>query len=431
MLRLYVMLVVLSALLVAVAVAGGHGGAYGSRDLLPPRLEVDRIAYVSLEGQIRTVAPNGESDELVSPESGFFTWPTWSPGGRRLVFSGVLRDEGDEPQTVLYARNTITGRLQELYSGEPGELAIVARGAPHYPYWSPDGSMLAFIDASSRGLGLYLDDVRDDAAPRYILGDGPLWMGWSPDSEQLLIHRRTEHFMVRAEDGRALPLPMSSDIFGYRVPSWKPSGDAITFVLGDGSEGYTLYVADPAGLDGRPVRDVPSNTAFLWSPDGEWLAVTRPQRVLPFQQMDLLVYRRISLIRPDDAARDAEIEGNAVAFFWSPDSTKLAYVTITNTPGVLRWNIYDVAEGKEQALVDFLPSADHLTVFRYFDQYASSHLQWSPDSSAIVFAGRLAGTAISASVRQQQPDRIIVASVPPRLTVDVIAKGLLGFWSPR
>ena len=431
MLRFYLLAVLLSALMVLVVVLGGHGGTYGDGEPLPPDLAVDRIAYAGPNGQIHTIAPDGSSDELISPDDGFFSWPTWSPDGRRLAFSGVVIDGEGEPQTVLYARNTITGGLRQLHSGEPGERAFVAEGTPHYPYWSPDGNRLAFIGNSRLGLRLYLDDIRDDADPTVTLDDGPLWMGWSPDSMRLLVHRGFDLMMVEAEDGRITPFPAPPDRYGYRVPSWRPTGDEITFVVGDESVGYTLYLSDPDVNAANVVGDVPGNTAFLWSPDGRWLAVARPEFVFPFSPLDLLVYQRISVLRPDSSAQEAEIEENVVAFFWSPDSTKLAYVTLTSALGVLRWNILSVADGSDHPLVDFRPSADQLTVFRFFDQYARSHFQWSPDSQSIVFAGQLASTAVSASLGRRQGDKIIVVAVPPALSLDTIAEGSLGFWSPR
>jgi Tol biopolymer transport system component len=429
---LYALAVLFSALMVLVGVLGRHGGTYASGETLPPNLAVDRIAYVGPDGQIRTVAPDGSTDEPISPNDGFFSWPTWSPNGRRLVFSGVVLDSDGEPQTVLYARNTVTGGLRQLHSGERGVRAFVAERTPHYPYWSPDGNRLAFVGNSRQGLELYLDDLRDNADPTLTLGDGPLWMGWSPDSLRLLVHRGLDLLMVDVEDGRVTPLSAASDPFGYRVPSWRPSGDAITFVAGDASAGYTLYLSDPDGFELTPVGEVPGNTAFLWSPDGQWLAVARPERVIPFAPLELLVYQRISVLAPDGSVQEAEIEGkNVVAFFWSPDSTKLAYVALTDAPGVLRWSILNFTDGEDHPLVDFRPSVDQLTVIRYFDQFAGSHFQWSPDSQSIVFAGRLASLSVSASRGRGQGDKIIVVAIPPALTVDTIAEGSLGFWSPR
>ena len=432
LLKAYTLVVLLAAMMVATAVLGGNGGAFSDGDLLPPSLAVDRIAYVDAERRIRTVSPDGMDDMPVSPEvDESFAWPTWSPDGLRLAFSGA-RGEGADYRSVLYARNTVTGGLRELHMSEPGVLRLVARDAPHYIYWSPDGNVLAFIGSSSSGLKLYLDDIRDDVAPAHMLSDGPLWSGWAPDSRRLLVHRGLDHFMIGVDKAKAELLPVYSDQFAYRVPSWKPSGDKITVTLGDSYVGYTLYLSDAFGLTTAPLMAVPSNTAFLWSQDGQWLATARPRAFRPFDpDMQLAVYDGISVVGPDGSAKGPEIAGDVVAFFWSPDSTKLAYVTVTETPGVLRLNVYDFFHRTEQRLVDFLPSSDQLVVFRYFDQYAPSHSQWSPGSGALVFVGRLAGTSVSAAFGQQQPDRVFVVSLPPKLTVDAVAEGSLAFWSPR
>ncbi len=76
---------------------------------------------------------------------------------------------------------------------------------------------------------------------------------------------------------------------------------------------------------------------------------------------------------------------------WSPDSTKLAYLTLTEAPGVLRWSVLNVADGSRWPLVDFLPSADHLTMLQFFDQYAQAWRPWTPDSSAFAFVGSING----------------------------------------
>ena len=81
--RLYVGLAILVALMVAIAVLGSRGGDTSTTEPLPPKAGVNRIAYVSLDGQVRTIRPDGSderriSPEELSPEDGFFTWPTWS-----------------------------------------------------------------------------------------------------------------------------------------------------------------------------------------------------------------------------------------------------------------------------------------------------------------------------------------------------------------
>ena len=119
-----------------------------------------------------------------------------------------------------------------------------------------------------------------------------------------------------------------------------------------------------------------------------------------------------------------------MAFFWSPDSTKIAYVTLLpEEPGMLRWKVLDVATGAVSTLIDFTPSADQVTVLQFFDQFAGSHRIWSPDSRSLVFAGKVGGGAVLASTGQENIDRIVVVAARSFPSTNVIARGTLAFWS--
>jgi TolB protein len=290
---------------------------------------------------------------------------------------------------------------------------------------------VAFIDTSAQGLRLYLDDLTDGEGPRYVLDQGPLWMDWSSDSRTLLVHRGPDHFLVDAETGVVATLDLDSDGLGYSVPAWRPTGDEITYVGGDRLSGYTVDRSNrEADRQGR-FGSVPRQAAFLWSPDGTTLAVTRPQRVLFDGVLGLRVFDRLSFFGADGAALPVEVRDNTVAFFWSPDSTKLAYVTQTGVPGLLRWMVLDVKAGTRYALTDFVPSVEQLTVFQFFDQYAHSHSIWSPDSTALVFAGAVPPGAVGVSTAQATASRIVVLPIVRFGAPVVIADGILGFWSPR
>jgi TolB protein len=434
LLRVYaylILLVLLSAPMVVVVMLGGRDGTSSVGEPVPPNLKVDRIAYVGLDNRIRTISPDGSGQVLASPNDGWYTWPTWAPDGRTLAFSGVVNGGTDEPRVILYSFNTFTRRLRELHVREAGLSSLVAYNAPHYTFWSPDGTHLAFIGNTPTGLRLYLDDMLDSAGPIPVLDGAPLWMNWSPDSQRLLVHRGPDHFMVDADTGAASSIPTLSDGLGYNVPAWKPSGDEYAYVSRDGANGFALYSSGPDTGVKTLVAKVPIGASFHWSPDGKILAVTRPERVISLPQLGLQIYRRISLYREDGTRHPVEIEDAVVAYFWSPDSTKLAYVTLTSTTDVMRWNVMNVPDGTTYSLADFIPSEDQITVFQYFDQYAHSHSLWSPDSTSLVFAGRVVGEAISASQTQQPVDRITVLAVRRFTVPEVIADGFLAFWSPR
>jgi TolB protein len=184
-------------------------------------------------------------------------------------------------------------------------------------------------------------------------------------------------------------------------------------------------MSDVGSADRVLLVEIPAEAAFLWSPDGQSLAVAHSD--LP----DGLVYGGVTLFSSDGDRRTVGIDDTVLAFFWSPDGARLAYVTFSETRGVLRWMVLDVRDGTRWPVVDFEPSGPQFTLFRFFDQFAYSHSPWSPDSRSLVFAGRLADDAVEASLGRQPSPHIIVVDAGRNPSAQTIADGFLAVWSPR
>jgi TolB protein len=416
--RLLAGLVILAVLLAATSIIASVR--------LQPEHAVNRIAFVDVNGIIHTIRPDGSDVRRVSPEiEGFFTWPTWSPDGRTLVYSGVTDGEDSTLNVSLFASSASGSQNREIYRSEPGIVGLLAEGVVHYPLWSPDSQQVAFISTTSRGLTLFIDDLNSSEEPQYVLDNGPLWINWSPDSRQMLVHRGTEHFMVSA-GGEVQVKSLDIDSDAYRVPAWKPTGEAITFATIDGPFQYTVLSADvvEASIETpKPLRTVQPVPAFLWSPDGQLLAIASSSQVFVYQGLEMYLHRNLTIVPENNPDRPTIVRDPVLAFFWSPDSTKLAYVTLSDTRGVLRWMV-----------VDFIPSLEQLTMFQFFDQYAYSHSLWSPDSDALVFAGSLRSESITASYEAHpghQGLHVVVVNIDGVVSPQTIAEGFLAFWSPR
>ena len=436
--RLYAGLVTLSALLVVISVLGSRGGIRASGDSLPPKQGVNRIAYVGLDGQIRSVNQDGSEPRQISPDAGLFTWPTWSPDARRLVFSGAVQDDQGDLEVSLFSFNTATGQVGEIYVGERGIFPFITqdRSVVHYPMWSPDARSLTFIAQTSRGLSLFFDNLYDGLEATMLLDRGPLWTSWSPDSKHVAVHRGPDHFLVSTlGEVEIRDLEIQSSI--YRVPAWTPDGTSITVAAGLGSSGYMLYTTDvqPEGLDAvQVIASLRPFSTFLWSPSGDYLAVGRSADLIPYQGSSLILYDNLTLMPRGEATEALAINDNILAYFWSPDGGRLAYVTLSDIAGALSWKVLDLEERGTWRLVDFVPSRDQLTMFEFFDQYSYSHSLWSPDSAFLVFSGNLRGEAASASMGSHpghSGSHIIVVDTEPNSAVSVIADGIMGFWSPR
>ena len=405
---------------------------------LRPSLDpgVNLIAFVDADGDVMTMRPDGLQVNQVSPDvGGFFTWPTWSPDANTLVYSGVV-DDGDTLQLNLYASDTSGSANRVIYASEPGEVGLLAQGVVHYPLWSPDGEHLAFIATAAGQLSLFMDDLKDDPTARHLLDDGPLWMSWAHDSSFLAIHRGPEHFVVSGGDDLAVR-PLEIRETGYRVPALHPLDGSLTLR----SQPAALKASvSSVRLDGSrvqsitPLRSVDGEAAFLWASTGRHVAIGEASQYLMYRDSALPVYRGIAVVPLGTSQSVVELDLPVLAFFWSPDGTKIALVTLSDKQGALAWALYDVESDERMRLVDFSPSAEQLTVFQFFDQYAYSHSVWSPDSSSIVFAGDLLTDSVTASLGGHPGHssfHIVVVDVEPVAEAHVIGEGIMGFWSPR
>ena len=435
--RSYVAAAVLTVSLAVIFLVGGCGGTEPGIETRPIDTgSVNRIAVVGLDGQILSVKPDGTDPRQVSPAEGLFTWPTWSPDGTKMVFSGLVPDLNGDQQVILYEYDAITEERRRIHVGEPGFAGLLADGVVHYPIWSPDSQQVAFIAVTRQGgLTLFLDDLGDSPDSEYVLDRGPLWMSWSQDSVHLLVHRAEGLFLVNTE-GTVVVSELGVRSTAFKVPAWKPAEQVVTFVTGAPGSAFTVQQADVAAERlGTPsvIKEVSPSAAFLWSRDGAHLAVVDASSVVAYRGAPVLVYRRLKILDSVEYGERGGVSDNILSFFWSPDGTKIAYVTIPDGQGSLRWTLYDVDTGERTELVDFVPSTGQLTMLQFFDQYAYSHSLWSPDSRYLVFAGSLSGGAVTAAMSGDpghQGSHVFTVDTGPTLEITTVVTGFLGFWSP-
>ena len=383
-----------------------------------------RIAYVTPDLKIRTVNPDGTDDRLLTRGSGRYSWPTWAPDGATIAYPAVIGEGASASIDLLAA---VDGAAEEtvLYRGDPRYAGIlVAPNLPHYTVWSPDGEKLALITGGEAGLEVYVDDLQDEAGPVHVASQAPVYFSWSQTSRYLLVHRGGRHVLVDTEP-EIVTTNLAPYAAGYRVPAWWPSNDLMTLIERDDQTGiYGVHFRD-LNDDTRLIVGASPRTAYLWSPDGEWLAVGRG--------IDPRVpaYDEVIFVSPEGEKHPATISETVIAFAWSPDGSKLAYVTVTSTELVWGWNVLDVETGTTTRLAEFVASEDMRVWLQFFDQFVYSHGIWSPDSRAIVFSGSVAGSGVGAATGVQQQDQIIVLTVGELPTLNAIGEGRLAFWSPK
>lgn len=79
-----------------------------------------------------------------------------------------------------------------------------------------------------------------------------------------------------------------------------------------------------------------------------------------------------------------------LAFFWSPDATKLLFLTSLrgSRVGAAQWATFDRDSNRVVRYEKFVISGIYMHCLNFFDQFGASMTPWSPDSDAFCYPGR-------------------------------------------
>ena len=205
--------------------------------------------------------------------------PSWSPGGRRLVFT-VVRDPVLDRGMHVFVANAD--------GSEEHRLTGAGAGVDEYtPAWSPDGRAIAFA-RSGRGVAAAVWLVRPDGRSLRRLTSG--WSpAWSPDGMRVVFTDGGVLWTVRrdgSERRRVTPPPSGPSCDFTRgggdyegSPDWSPDGGAIAFIRYCGSseraDEDAIYVIGPDGKGLRQLTAGPADDSPSWARDGRSVAFIR------------------------------------------------------------------------------------------------------------------------------------------------------------
>ncbi|MFL5617726.1 MAG: TolB family protein [Gemmatimonadaceae bacterium] len=200
--------------------------------------------------------------------------PSWSPDGKKLVFSAALCDY----YYYYYYNNSCVGGLL-LLDPELGNVSTPAASLSGLnPSWAPTGDRIVFEIGGSNG------------------------------AELRVLH---------LSSGTAVPLPISGPR-SKEQPSWSPDGRQIVFVCKwDANIDLCIVNSDGSGL-ARLTNDPLLKRHPAWSPDGRTIAFTR----YPVDRTDPAA---AEIILFDLASRQVTTLTNGLEPAWSPDGTRLVF----------------------------------------------------------------------------------------------------------
>jgi TolB protein len=369
-----------------------------------------KLVVVGIDGSLNivTTGTGGSASDSVDatlfarPEADMeIVAPVWSADGRWLAWTETDGVEGRIRVVEESSRNSLIDI--------PGFVAFCLDP-------SPDGHRLAHLASGPLGLELGVTDI-DSGDTELVARGAPLYWSWSPDGQRLAIHNESELSIVGLGQGPERPEAdrlVTDDSGKYLVPWWSPAGDEIIYVDGE-SRLVVLNLAlwEAGGGEPAVLADDQEGYRFAVDPNGRRVAF-----VCRGEDGEAAVRVLDRLTGESVIAFDESVGG----LWWCPDGRRLLALVraSTDAEASVRWAIWDhsdVVVGESFQMSSTLAA----TVLPFFEQFAPAHRLWSPDGRAVVTAG------VSDGGRSE----IIVQELDIPTSRVVVAQGTVAWWAPR
>lgn len=382
----------------------------------------NRLVVLGTDGNLFTVSSSGDNRVQLTDDASALTvysYPTWSPDGSMIAFVEVIR-ENSNMESALHVVSAGGELLQQVPTEFPA----------FYLYWNPLSERLAFLSNWESSMALRMLDVSAKAEEAVTVLEGmPFFFSWQPTGDRMLAHIGGDLLTFLQPSGEQEPLDVATGPF--QAPHWSHDGQKLAFVSQGDKNQYILNVSNAQGQEVVTLAGRQGAFSFNWSPDNEHIAYSYTERNVGLAAFGPLWVHDTETHQAWELSKSP-----VVAFFWSPDGKRLAFLRpewhepVKRAPEAaplrqetqpwLRWHIWDGE--KTYPLTLFVPTEAFLSNYlRYFDQYAQSISLWSADSQMLLYAGLSEGGLSG----------IWVLPVEYGSQAQLIASGVLAGWSPR
>jgi Tol biopolymer transport system component len=265
------------ALVIIAAAAALVGGSF---DTTKPADRTPTPEPQALEPGIWIVDPAYESvsfvwgpdwlDRTYHPYGSWIGAPTMSPNGDRIAFAG--RRDGS-PFRLWTVSSTGTD-LRQITDCSSRIYCPIGAGHGMWQSWSPDGHWIAYAANSGKNpTGIYaVNEDGTDMRKLVDMGGEEDIADWSPDGNQIVFDSSGRIFLASLDGGTPLLL-----VDNGNSPLWSPDGRWIAFTRPSADAGGrgSIWLVHPDGSDAHAVAD--GLWSVGWSPDGSHLAILQGQ----------------------------------------------------------------------------------------------------------------------------------------------------------
>ena len=358
------------------------------------RIDAHTVSWLRdavLKGYLRSIAEMSQRDDYLSYRFGQSLWAfigsKWGDEvvgillqkapriGIERAFTSTLGLSLDELNQEWQAEVRTTYLAQVTEYDQPDEFAerLTNHDKLYDPWYlapaiSPDGNDFVYLSQHDGfAFDLWLADARTGKVKKRLVGsarDAGLESLRYMNSGASFSHDG-RYIAFAAKDGGQDALyvydmqrgrmtrKMKFDLNGISAPSWAPDGSRIVFTGLDGGIS-DLFVTDLDGNLTRLTNDRYADLLPAWSPDGSRIAFTTDRSGT---DLDLLVYGNTRIAVMEVATQRIDVlpqqeEGKNINSAWSPDGTKLIWVS--DRDGTNNLYLYDLQQGELSQITDVL-----------------------------------------------------------------------------